>query len=470
MTQKYWQPARRELVYLALAGMDVCVLVPAVLAASQFAIGLPRERAVPAFFVVILLAFNLVRLMEALDLKSHIRRDIGLVILLFWIGIALRFTLYRHYPWYSLRWVGEIVSHLGQHRAWLQDAVLVVIVLLFWWRGLALAGRPLSVETVGYYFRAGVLLMAITVTLATRLVAWSAIPFVLGYFFLGLVAIALARAEEVGRWRTGLPFPFSAGWLLSVVAAAGASILIAIGLISLFTGENLVQVLTRLGPIWEIVSYIIAGVMTLVVMLLTPLITAVANWLMQVARNAGVQMPDLTLQPGVEMEPGDGYDAPMIDLSLYEPVLRGLLIAFAILVVALAFGRLWRARSQLGTVRTEPVRGQRALGTALADRARRGFRSLVGQIGFLNRWYTAVSIRRIYAQMVATAGRRGYPRADSETPFEYLITLMGAWPDLSSQFGAITHAYVRVHYGELPETEQELEAIRAAWRRIQSAD
>jgi hypothetical protein len=468
MTREFWRPARRESVYLALAGMDVCVLVPAVLAASQFAINLPRERAVPAFFVVILLAFNLVRLLEALDLKSHIQRDIGLVILLLWIGIALRFVLYRHYPWYSLRWVGEMFGHLSEQRAWLQDAVLVVIVLLFWWRGLALAGRPISVETVGYYFRFGVLLMAITVTLAARLVSWSSIPFVLGYFFLGLVAVALARAEEVGRWRTGLPFPFSAGWLLSIATAAGATILIAIGLISLFTGENLVQVLSRLGPIWELVSYFIAGVLTLVVMLLTPLIMAVANWLVQAARNAGLEMPDLSLQPGVEVEAGEGSNLPMIDLSHYEPILRGLLVAFAILVVALAFGRLWRARSQLGVVRTEPVGGRRALGTGLADRARKGLRSLVGQIGFLNRWYTAASIRRIYAQMVATASRRGYPRADSETPFEYLTTLTGAWPDLSAQFGAITHAYVRVHYGELPETEEELEAIRAAWRRIQS--
>ncbi len=468
MTQKFWQPARRELIYLALAGMEVCVLVPAVLAGGQSVIDLPRERAVPTFFVVILLAFNLVRLLEALDLRSRIQRDIGLVVLVFWIGIALRFILYRQHPWYSLRWVGEMFGHLGEQRVWLQDAALVGMVLLFWWRGLALAGRPISVEAVGYYFRAGVLLMAITVALVARLGRWSSIPFVLGYFFLGLVAVALTRAEEVGRWRTGLPFPFSAGWLLSIATAAGAAILIAIGLISLFTGENLVQVLSRLGPIWRIVSYLIAGLLTLVVILLTPLITAIANWLVQIAQDANVEMPDLSLEPAVEVLPGEPSNLPVIDWGLYEPILRGLLIAFAILVVALAFGQLWRARSQLGAVSTETVRGRTAIGAGLADRARKGLRSLVGQIGFLNRWYTAASIRRIYAQMVATASSRGYPRADSETPFEYLTTLMGAWPDLSSQFGAITHAYVRVHYGELPETEEELEAIRTAWKEIQS--
>ena len=70
--------------------------------------------------------------------------------------------------------------------------------------------------------------------------------------------------------------------------------------------------------------------------------------------------------------------------------------------------------------------------------------------------------------MVATAGRRGYPRADSETPFEYLPTLVKAWPDLEAQSEMITNAYIRAHYGELPETEQELETIQMAWKRIQS--
>ncbi len=466
MSRAFWKPARRELIYLAMAGMEVSVLVPVVVAGAQSAIAIPRGRAVLAFLVVILLSFNLVRLMEVLSLKKHVRRDIGLVFLVLWLGIALRVTLFRHYPWYSLGWIGELASHLNDRGAWLRDAAFIVAVLLFWWRGLALAGRPLDVETVGYFFRSGVLLMAIAVGLAARLVDWSTIPFVLSYFFLGLVAIALARAEEVGRWRTGLPFPFSAGWLLSILAAAGATVLIAVGLISLFTGENLVQILSGLGPIWMVVSYIIAGVLTLLVMLLAPLITSVAEWVLQTAQDAGFEVPDMLLEPAFGQETSEPPYLTTIDLGPYAPILRGLLIGLAVLLVALAFGGLWRARSRLGMVSTEKASRGDVRGTGLADRARRGLQSLIGQLGFLGRWYVAASIRRIYAQMVTSASRLGYPRAESETPLEYLATLLGAWPDLSLQFEAITGAYVRVHYGELPETEDELEAIRSAWERI----
>ena len=36
----------------------------------------------------------------------------------------------------------------------------------------------------------------------------------------------------------------------------------------------------------------------------------------------------------------------------------------------------------------------------------------------------------------------------------------------SGRDSSITEAFVRVRYGEVPETEEELEQIRAAWRRL----
>ena len=465
MTQRFWQPARREFIYLALAGMDTCVLVPLSLAVGQFFVRVPRERATLAFFLVILIAFNLVRALDALELKATVQRDIGLGVLLVWIVLTLRLTLYRHYSLFSLAWIGEMAAHVSEEKALFRDLTIVFTVLAFWWRGLSLAGRPLDFDLIGTYFRMGVLLMAVTVALASRLLDWSLIPFVLGYFFLSLLAVALARAEEVGRWRAGLPFPFGPGWILSITAAAGTVILIATGLIALFTGENLVQVLALLGPIWNAISYLIAGALTILFIIINPLISALINLILKTAEGSGINVPEL-FNPAIELELGETLaEPPMTNFALYQPILTGLVVLGAVLIVALTFGRLWRARNQLGQAQTKPVSRERE---PLADRARRGLGSLIGQIGFLNRWYTAASIRRIYAQMAATAGHQGYPRADSETPLEYLPTLVDAWPELDEELGTITDAYIRVHYGELPETPGELEAIRAAWKRVQS--
>ena len=44
------------------------------------------------------------------------------------------------------------------------------------------------------------------------------------------------------------------------------------------------------------------------------------------------------------------------------------------------------------------------------------------------------------------------------------------WPDNAAETRFITNAFIRVRYGELPETAEELEAIRAAWRRLETTE
>ena len=58
-------------------------------------------------------------------------------------------------------------------------------------------------------------------------------------------------------------------------------------------------------------------------------------------------------------------------------------------------------------------------------------------------------------------------RPESQTPLEFLAPLGQVFPGLSHELVAITHAYVRVRYGELPETPQELEIVEQAWSRLQ---
>jgi hypothetical protein len=44
------------------------------------------------------------------------------------------------------------------------------------------------------------------------------------------------------------------------------------------------------------------------------------------------------------------------------------------------------------------------------------------------------------------------------------------WPENAAEARLITDAFIRVRYGELPETAEELEAIRAAWRRLEASE
>jgi hypothetical protein len=82
--------------------------------------------------------------------------------------------------------------------------------------------------------------------------------------------------------------------------------------------------------------------------------------------------------------------------------------------------------------------------------------------------FAALTIRRIYAQMIRLAASRGYPRPQANTPYEHLVTLRQAFPNCEADLTQITEAYVGVHYGELPERLEALEEIRMAFERVQS--
>ncbi len=91
---------------------------------------------------------------------------------------------------------------------------------------------------------------------------------------------------------------------------------------------------------------------------------------------------------------------------------------------------------------------------------------LVGRFGPGMRLYAAVSIRKIYANMARLAERQGFPRQPAQTPYEYLPALGLAFPDCQAEAAAITEAYVKVHYGEAPESIRDLQRIREYWGQV----
>jgi hypothetical protein len=93
---------------------------------------------------------------------------------------------------------------------------------------------------------------------------------------------------------------------------------------------------------------------------------------------------------------------------------------------------------------------------------------LARQFGPGARFLTAVSIRRIYLNMLRMSTDAGYPRSTAQTPYEYLATLRQAFPSSEAEAGIITEAYVNAHYGQVPDSQEELQRIRDCWEHIRS--
>jgi hypothetical protein len=75
-------------------------------------------------------------------------------------------------------------------------------------------------------------------------------------------------------------------------------------------------------------------------------------------------------------------------------------------------------------------------------------------------------IRRIYDQLLELCAELGHPRPPSRTPLEFLPDMGELFSEYPGDLDLITRAYVMIRYGEVPETDEEVQAVETAWQRI----
>ncbi|HEY71727.1 MAG: hypothetical protein B6I35_03605 [Anaerolineaceae bacterium 4572_32.2] len=460
--------ARRELVFLSLGAMDVCIITP--LFASLLSLITP-VRTLPVtimFFCVVMGVHYAARL----TLQSPLSPSLRSPLLALGILVSGLFTIHQllHAQTALLNpaWLVDIFRSLQQESA-SQDILVFLSVLFFWQRGLVLAQRRLDSASVAFRFRLGLVALAVTIVVGGFILPWPLYQFVFVYFFFSLMGIGLARAEEVGQQYGGAQSPFNLGWLAALAAATLIILLLAAGVATLMTGESISRILT---PLWAASRVFIAGL----VYVLSWIMYAVMALLHTVFGEINLQgfefaQPSLPAE-GLPQQAGRPPFTPeQLALARSIGLIGGLLLL--LLVVAFSLHKLRvRAGRRRGDERESVWEGIR-LRRSLRDLLLRGRRRLdeAAALGrsFLGRFLAAMTIRRIYAHMSALAAEQGYPRAPHETPYEYRPTLERAFPENHAEIDCITEAYIAVHYGEIPERPQELEKVRAAWEHIQGA-
>jgi len=150
-------------------------------------------------------------------------------------------------------------------------------------------------------------------------------------------------------------------------------------------------------------------------------------------------------------------------------------VAMVSLVLLLSWRRLQRGKREEGSEEArESLLTARAVARNMQAMIQDGLHrlgelaGLVRRLGPGSRLLAAVSIRRIYTNLVRLAAEAGYPRSTAQTPYEYLTVLCEALPDCEAEVELITEAYVNAHYGQVPDSREELQRIRDSWERVQA--
>jgi hypothetical protein len=154
--------------------------------------------------------------------------------------------------------------------------------------------------------------------------------------------------------------------------------------------------------------------------------------------------------------------------------LTTIIVVIIVAVILLTWYKLRKDREEGADESRESILSAGALANNLRAMFQAGrdrlsqLAGLVDQYGLGAQLLSAFTIRRIYANLVRLATKAGYPRLESQTPYEYRTTLQEVFPGRERDVAQITDAYVSAHYGQLPDNREELQQIRDCWDRIRS--
>jgi hypothetical protein len=449
---------RRELRFALLAAMETC-WVYSVLTFLASIMGFARAISPLSLFAAYWIALVVGRVLPRRKERWWILQAMALGIALITMISVARIELYPRFDLLDFSWLPRYAVILASFTGGIVAEHLAAIGVLYAFiRGLGFGQRPMTLWFTGFQFRLGIVVFFLLFCVASFLKPFDPSLWLVVYFFVALLAIALARVDEMES-----DVRFGPRWAFTLVGSVALVIFLGVVLLQFLTLDSASAVLQLFTPLWNIVVIIIGAIafpaallLEWLIELLGPLFAGFGNMLQALGNlippNASDNLRQAQEQAG--------------QLSFLEPILKTLLVLAVVLTVGYLIANALNRRMK-------QIEDERYVRESLSEDERRAERagSRQKQVPPRRRAgsIAAESIRRIYAALVARAGEAGLPRALAETPYEYLPRLEGAWPERAADVNAITDAYVAVHYGEREFASAEVNRLREVWWRVEES-
>lgn len=472
----------RELSVLMVILMEVCWVTPWFRSLTAATYGVDSWRVFLVLISLVLCTYLLIRIMDYLRLKKNVRRWIMLVFVLVGILVGLKSLLYAHQFTTFRDLLNRPVQSFVDVKTLIPAEFLVILtILVAFWRGLAVAQAHIDPSTVIDHFVVGIVMYVVFIFANTLVTGETPGDFFFLFVFCALVAMCTSRMTILGTLRGGINNRFNRFWLVGIIVAATCVVVLSALLGSLLGNQfswvgNLL--LGLMGSIIVLIWLVISPAISLLITLLGNLFNSQKIKDLE----AGLQNLNRLFQ-GLGKDITDLFKESALGrlLEHWGPTLK--MVIFIAIIAIIIFGiltwmaiQLWqdRARRRLAGEQKSDVMAENLL-QQLLNLLRQGWdgaiNSLVGLTNFNQRQKLRVAarIRQVYADLMDLCASLNHPRDEASTPLEFLPELDRIFPSLQPEAAKITEAYNLVRYGQLPETQQEIDQIEAAWKKISSA-
>jgi hypothetical protein len=405
---------------------------------------------------IMLMAYSVGYLMEALRLLKNIQLAVMGVLLI--TGLMLAENLLLNEP------IHNVTSGLVRLDP---GAVLVLFFTIWmWWRGISLSRADIRPITAWRRFELGMLFFMGYIFIAAR--AHYVLPslgVIVLFLFSGLMSVFVARISYVGLVKGVRKNPFDLRWLVSVCGFLGGSVLLAATLGGLLSGQYRL-VLDFLGDTIKFMIAVTIFIFGIPGLMVSYLFGPILPWLRSIfARTENTPTPEY---PGQFANPFMSGQENAINFPLIIQA-----ICFWGLVILVVVLLILRIRKNLGTRREAyPTEVESLLGEGEARKLlQKSFQDALNALGSRfktsRREIVVARIRRIYAQLMELCDELNQPRLPQQTPLEFLPEMGELFSNQLDDLRKITQAYIRIRYGELPEINEELDALEKSWQNVQ---
>ncbi len=355
--------------------------------------------------------------------------------------------------------------------------------LYLWWRGTVWGRSPLYFDDIYHSLLIGL------IALVTLILARGADPgmmsavglYVIGFFFCGLCALALARLQVIqkqAREKEEAVPAFSGRWIAIIAGITGGIVLEAIGTASIFSADFVALV----GRLLNFTADLLLKALEY---LLTPLAYLVAGLFYVVQFIVNLFRQGQTPQPFFSENTSGIEGLPEVIPKALPPVaILAIKWGFFSLVIAgvlfLLARAVFRYRSYQSESEAEEINESlwswegfkadlRLFFRLLRQRFSRQSKKGTPAIPILSqqKWEedeSRLGIREIYQRLLWQASHLSLARRRHETPSEYAARLGQAVSGGSTQLSELTRLYINVRYGELEAETEQVDSANNLWR------
>jgi hypothetical protein len=410
-------------------------------------------------------SYLLLSYMEGHQWRMPIRRAAFLLWILVAAFASLKLLLYPNRSMDLFELIGQPIRFLTDIDAPGEGFFHLLIIILLVWRGVSIARSQVTVNGVHTSFQFGLVLILLYGMIFAPLHPIEAMLGLYIFLFSGLISMSAARIANLSELRGGRVPRFGVGWLLSIMAAGLLVVGLALAAGYLISGRVVELLAFAVVIIIAILTALVMIVLSPLLAYLAELVRLLADLLEQVLerfRNLPFSQQIQGLLNTVNDALGKAIPYVLAGRGIFLLLILLTLVAVVLLALYLRKNReepVEEAVSETASPGETPGLLQKLLQRLLQDARRLRLRGPAQLLA-------AARVRQIYRLLMALAQKLGAVRQLSTTPLEFLPALTRLFPTGEPDLRLITAAYLKVRYGEYPETRGELEQVEQAWERV----